>query len=39
MCNGYLDFAHIAERYGKSAEDIKKLTKFTSGIFDEFIVD
>ena len=39
MCNGYLDFAGIAEWYSKGTEDIKKLTKFTSGIFDEFVAD
>lgn len=39
MCNGYLDFATIAERYGREVEEIKTLTKLTPHTFDEFIAD
>lgn len=39
MCNGYLDFSIIANRYNQSTEDIKKLTKFSPNMFDEFVAD
>lgn len=39
MCNGYLDFAVIANRYNQSTEDIRNLTKFSLNMFDEFVAD
>ncbi len=39
MCNNYLDFSRIAEQFGKSVAEIKRIVEYAPNKFKEFIDD
>jgi oxygen-independent coproporphyrinogen-3 oxidase len=39
MCNGLVDFDEIGQQFGKTAEEVKKITEFSPEKLNEFLQD